>query len=203
MNNRDDNQHQKKPVAIILAAGKGARFGGGKLMAKLPSGKRVIDRVVEKTIQEFDEYCCIVRKEDVELQQHLDRQQWRWVIADHADEGVSQSLICGIGVFPKATGWVFVLADMPYVLSSTLAHLGETLRHNNDQPRIVIPRHQEKTGNPVGLSGHFKCELEKLKGDIGARSIVAQNQNSAVWIDVEDAGIFHDIDRPSDINFSQ
>ncbi|MGH1370936.1 MAG: nucleotidyltransferase family protein [Cellvibrionaceae bacterium] len=203
MNNRDDNQHQKKPVAIILAAGKGARFGGGKLMAKLPSGKRVIDRVVAKTIQEFDEYCCIVRKEDVELQQHLDRQQWRWVIADHADEGMSQSLICGIGVFPKATGWVFVLADMPYVLSSTLARLGETLRHNNDQPRIVIPRHQEKTGNPVGLSAHFKCELEKLKGDVGARSIVAQNQNSAVWIDVEDTGIFHDIDRPSDIKLSQ
>lgn len=199
MNNKDECRDQQKPAAIILAAGRGSRFGGDKLMAKLPSGERIIDLVMNKTTQVFDDYCCVVRNGDVELQQYLDKKQWRWTVAHHASKGMSQSLICGVDAFPMASGWLFVLADMPYLLPSTLIKLRKSLVNDINKPRISIPCHTGKTGNPIGLSKHFKCELKKLTGDVGARSIVEQHRYARMLVDVEDSGIFHDIDHPHDI----
>lgn len=199
MKNSRDHVEAKKPAAIILAAGRGSRFGGEKLMARLPSGEIVIDLVIKKTIQAFDDYCCVVRADDTNLQQHLDKNQWRWVIANRADEGMSQSLIRGMETFPKAAGWFFVLADMPYLLSSTFVKLRRSFIDSNYQPRIIVPCHKGKAGNPIGLSEHFKLDLGALKGDVGARSIVKQYRDARIFIDVEDAGIFHDIDHPNDM----
>lgn len=199
MKNSRDHLEPKKPAAIILAAGKGSRFGGDKLMARLPNGEIIIDLVMKKVTQVFDDYCVVVRTDDISLQQHLDNNQWRWIIAKRADEGMSQSLICGIETFPMATGWFFVLADMPYLLSSTFEKLRKSFIDNNHRARIIIPCHKGKTGNPIGLSEHFKLNLEVLKGDVGARSIVEQYRDARILVNVEDAGIFHDVDHPNDM----
>ncbi len=199
MKNSGGNFESQALAAIILAAGNGSRFGGGKLMARLPNGERIIDVVMKKTVPIFDEYCCVVRRGDVELQHYLDQNQWRWVVADHAHEGMSQSLISGVDVFPNAAAWLFILADMPYVRPSTLVKLKKSLQEGSYQPSIVIPCCRGKVGNPVGLSGHFKLELEKLTGDVGARSIVTQYRDAQRIIDVEDEGILQDIDHPNDM----
>jgi molybdenum cofactor cytidylyltransferase len=189
----------EKFVAVVLAAGKGSRFGGDKVMAILPSGERVIDVVMEKVARVFDDYVCVVRKEDHVLQHHLQEKQWQWVIAETAGEGMSHSLIGGLEVFPNAAGWLFVLADMPYVLESTFVTLKGSLEGSDHLPKIVIPHCSDQAGNPIGLSRHFGAELRQLSGDVGARSIVKKNSQSRLVVDVQDKGIFHDIDVPSDL----
>jgi len=186
-------------AAVVLAAGKGSRFGGDKLMAVLPTGERVIDAVMEKVTRVFSDYICVVRKDDSALQSHLQEKQWKWVIAEMADEGMSRSLNGGVDVFPNAAGWLFVLADMPFVLVPTLVTLKNSLENARDLPRIVIPQCYGRAGNPVGLSQCFGAELRRLSGDVGARSIVQRNAEAKLIIDVEDEGIFHDIDVPSDL----
>jgi len=91
------------------------------------------------------------------------------------------------------------LADMPFVLSSTLATLKDSLESSGDLPRIVIPQCYDRTGNPVGLSQCFGAELRRLSGDVGARSIVQRNAEAKLIISVMDEGIFHDIDVPGDL----
>lgn len=192
----------EKSAAVVLAAGKGSRFGGDKVMAILPSGERVIDVVMEKVTRVFDDYVCVVRKEDRALQHHLQEKQWQWVIAETAGEGMSQSLIGGLEVFPDAAGWLFVLADMPYVLESTFATLKGSLEGGDNLPKIVIPSCAGSAGNPIALSRHFGAELKQLSGDMGARSIVHNNINARLTVEVQDKGIFHDIDVPSDLAVS-
>ncbi len=188
------------PVAIILAAGQGARFGGDKLLATLPSGERVIESVINHVEAIFDRFVCMIRPDDFQLQRYLSTRNTPWVSVEYAAMGMSQSIVSGIELFPKASGWLFVLGDMPYVKSTTLQALQNVINCESGSDVIAIPQCANKAGNPVGFSQSFKSELQQLGGDSGARSIVKRHPQSQVMVEVDDSGIFLDIDTPDDLS---
>lgn len=199
-------------AGIILAAGRGRRFGGDKLLARLNDEISVIEYTVKAVSGSVSDYICVVRSEDEPLQQHLTERNIPWIIAPAADEGMSQSLIAGIENFPEAGGWMVCLGDMPYVNPETYELMCQRFieqQTESGSPCILVPvvtsietskgRGCEKRGNPVLFSHHFLNELRQLKGDTGGKNILAAHPNRVVAVAVDDLGVLADIDVPRDI----
>ncbi|MAZ88733.1 MAG: hypothetical protein CL693_13925 [Cellvibrionaceae bacterium] len=186
-------------VAVILAAGKGSRFGGDKLLATLSNQQVIIQQVIDRVSPVFDDWICVVRDEDTRLQQYLSENKCPWVIAPEAALGMSASVKVGAAHFPDAKGWLFVLADMPYVAVSSFQKLYAQMMAAEEQPSIVIPRYQARRGNPIGISKHFFAEFRILDNDVGARPIVQKHPQAHCYVELEDEGVILDVDQKQDI----
>ena len=64
---------------------------------------------------------------------------------------------------------------------------------------LAAPYFRARRGHPVGISAKFRSELEALRGDEGAKKIIAANEAGLVKIPVGDPGVLRDIDTPQDL----
>jgi molybdenum cofactor cytidylyltransferase len=182
-------------IGILLAAGRGARFGGGKLLAGL-AGERVGTVACRHLAVALPRVIAVVRPDDAALAAALGSAGARIVRCANADEGMGASLACGVAATNDAAGWVVALADMPWILPSTIARVAAAVA---DGAAVAAPFHRGKRGHPVGFSSACYAALATLAGDEGARSVVAAHRDSVARIDVDDAGTLRDIDHPADL----
>jgi molybdenum cofactor cytidylyltransferase len=85
---------------------------------------------------------------------------------------------------------------MPFVRRTSIAAVRETLEKGAG---IAAPYFRTRRGHPVGIGGRFYEQLIMLKGDEGARRLLADNERVLVKIPVGDPGVVRDIDRPEDL----
>ncbi len=130
-------------------------------------------------------------RRDPELIQVLKACGCEVVIHDHADDGMGTSIAAGVTAAAGASGWVISLGDMPSIRVGTVMAVADALRAG---ARIVVPVVGGKRGHPVGFSAHYLARLLALTGDTGAREILNADALFIEEIDVDDAGIFADID---------
>lgn len=211
----ETNANAPQMTGIILAAGKGERFGGDKCLAKLPNGMAMGVAAASNLVKFVDQLICVVRPQDKLLQAELLRAGLRIVICQDADAGMSASLRAGINGSPNANGWIIALADMPLIKPSTYqAVITEAIQQAKDlnhtklikqdqtvsaaQQPIIVPSYQGQDGHPVYFPARFRDELLALSGDRGAKKLLYQYPESVQRIAVEDAGILQDFDTRAD-----
>lgn len=182
---------------ILLAAGHGRRFGGNKLLHRLPDGELLGLASAKHLRQALPNALAVLRPEDRELRLLLEGLSFTLVIAREANRGMGHSLAAGVAATPNAAGWVIALADMPFVLPSTIAALAEALRAGHE---IVAPVYRGRRGNPVGFSARYRDELLALEGDAGARRLLQTNPQHLHLLEVDDPGVAQDIDTPEDLD---
>ncbi len=118
------------------------------------------------------------------------------VVCMDASLGMAASLVQGVRhSLPGADAWIIALADMPHVAPATIAAVRDALAAGAG---IAAPLHQGRRGNPVGFGAAYLQALLALQGDQGARAIVGASVVTELQVD--DPGIFHDIDTPSDLD---
>lgn len=183
-------------VGILLAAGRGTRFGSHKLLHLLPDGTPMAVAALRNLVQGVDEAIVVVRPGDTELIQLLAREQARVLPCANADQGMGASLACGIRAAPDAAGWVIALADMPFVPGEIVCTLAARLKAGD---AIVAPAYLGQRGHPVGFSRTFYPALSALTADQGARGILEQNAGRLTLIPSTDPGVLRDIDTPNDL----
>ncbi len=163
-------------VVLILAAGRGERFKASgaqvdKLNAPL-AGVRVRDHVL-RSVQASGLPWHIVEREHT---QHL------------AQPGMGDSIACGVAATAYAQGWLILPADLPLVQPATLLAVAQAVQ----QHPVVVPVYQGEKGHPVGFDASCGDALQALRGDAGARSVVAQR---GAWrLEVSDRGAVLDVD---------
>ena len=200
---------ERRVVGILLAAGRGERFGGDKLLAKAQStaragasglpdlGSECIGVVsCRHLLAALPNVIAVVRPDDVALAAALGAAGARIVRCASADEGMGASLACGVTAARDAAGWLVALADMPWVLPSTIARVAAAIA---DGASVAAPFHEGNRGHPVGFSAACYAKLAALGGDEGAKSVVAAYADELAHIDVEDPGTMRDVDTPSDL----
>ncbi|MEO8306118.1 MAG: nucleotidyltransferase family protein [Betaproteobacteria bacterium] len=191
-------------VGILLAAGRGERFGGDKLLAKAAgepdsanlAGECIGVSACRNLLAVLPRVVAVVRPTDAALAAALGAAGARVVRCPNAGDGMGASLAFAVEATRDAGGWVVALADMPWVLPSTIARVAAALAEGAP---VAAPFHQGKRGHPVGFSAACYSSLSALTGDDGAKAVVAAHQDGLVRIDVDDAGTLKDIDRPSDL----
>lgn len=186
-------------VGILLAAGRGVRFDASgnadKLMQILPGGERVAAASARHLLQVLPTVQAVVRPGADALADLLVQAGCRVRICRQANTGMAASLVAGLKQTPEADAWLIALADMPHVKPATIEALVAALLGGAD---IVQPWCRGKGGNPAGFSRRHLAKLLQLEGDQGARALL--QQHAVTRIEVDDEGIFRDIDTASDLH---
>ncbi len=181
---------------IVLAAGRGSRFGADKLLVPLADGRAMVLHSAERLRAVLPNTLIVVRPGAGALLDLLVQNRLPHVVAANAELGMGHSVAAAVAATPQAQAWLIALADMPYVQPHTLARLIAALEGG---AQLVAPRFHGRRGNPVGFGAPFRDALLELRGDAGARFIVQQHAAQMQWIEVDDPGVVHDIDTPADL----
>ena len=180
----------------MLAAGSASRFGSDKLRHELPHGVSIAVQSARHLKLEIARVVAVVRPDSSELVTNLKQEGCEVVVCDNAAEGMGASLACAARAAGEADGYLIALADMPFLRRTTIAAVREALVAGAP---LAAPYFRARRGHPVGLSRRFFQELLALRGDEGAKRVIAANEKQMVKIPVGDPGALRDIDRPEDL----
>ena len=187
----------QRTVALVLAAGAGSRFGGGKLLASL-EGKPVLQHVLDRLAEAGLVEVVVVLGRDADAAEDS--------IAWHAEQrvrnaqperGLASSLQVGMAaVDPAADRILILLGDQPLVATATIHALMEA---GNDPRRpIVLPAYADDRGrNPVLLRRAAFDLTSEATGDHGLGPVLAAHP--ALIVEVPIAGDNPDIDTHEDL----
>jgi molybdenum cofactor cytidylyltransferase len=176
--------------AVILAAGAGRRFGGGKLLAPL-DGVPMIRRTAQAvTAGGFDEVLVIIGEHVRLIGDALAGLDCHLVEATDWQQGISASIRAGVAGLPdEGEGAFLFLGDMPLVPVALCSELARLAQHSGYAAR---PRVDGKPGHPVCFVRSALPDLMQLSGDRGAGD--ALKDRALAYLDTDDSGALLDID---------
>lgn len=183
-------------VGVLLAAGAGKRFGGDKLLYRLPDGTPMAVAAAAHLKPACERVVAVVRPGHGELAALLAAAGCKIVLCPEAEDGMGHSLAAGVRATAGASGWIVALADMPFIACASHQAVASGLRAGAS---LAASQYQGRRGHPVGFSSVWFAQLAALTGDQGARSILEQHRTELVVCPVDDPGVLRDIDRPADM----
>jgi molybdenum cofactor cytidylyltransferase len=182
-------------AGIILAAGASSRMGTPKALLDY-RGETFMGRLV-RVLGESCEPLIVV------LGYHADviRQQIpsvaKVVINPDPSRGQLSSLQTGLAALPaEAHGFTFIPVDSPAVAEDTVAALARAFEQRKPETLFVIPRQSGKRGHPVFAAQSVAAEFLALPPTAEAREVVHAHVDRTEYVDVDDSGIFTDVDDP-------
>jgi len=189
---------------VLLAAGAGTRFGGGKLLAPLPHASRGVAAGTPvgvaaclHLVAALPRVVAVVRPSDTALARALEATGARTLECADAHQGMGVTLAAAVRAAQDADGWIVALADMPWIAPATIAAVAARLLEGAS---LVAPAHGGRRGHPVGFGRAHYAALSSLTGDEGARSIIAAHADVLELLDVDDPGVLLDVDHPADLS---
>ena len=185
-----------KLVGLLLAAGAATRFGSDKLRHNLPHGVAIAVQAARHLKSELPRVIAVVSPAAQALAAELRSEGCEIVVCENATDGMGASLACAARAAGEVNGYVIALADMPFVRRATIAAVRDALAKGAP---LAAPYFRAHRGHPVGISQRFTEQLLALKGDEGAKALLAANEREIVKIPVGDPGSVRDIDRPEDL----
>ena len=179
-------------VAIVLAAGRGTRFGSDKLAA-LISGKSVLDRAIEVALAAPAERVIVVTRPGTQVPPDP-----RIARVESSGPDLSDSLRAGIAAAGEAQGAFIFLGDMPLVPHDLAGRLLPAI----GAAVAAVPVREGVPGHPVLLARRGFALVERLQGDAGLGRALRHREDVAP-LTVSDLGATLDIDTPDDLAAAQ
>ena len=194
---------KNEPAVVVLAAGAGSRYQGTrhKLSEKLGRDS-VLVRTLRNAIASEMSVVLVISDALVSEARGLVAPEDMVVVGARSFQsqtgwGMGDSIAAGVSQHASATGWLVLPADMPLVRPGSLRAVADAL----DQQPIAFAQHRGRRGHPVGFAAELFSELVMLKGDEGARRLLARYPTAAVELD--DPGVLFDIDTVDDLAVAQ
>ena len=191
--------------SIVLAAGFGSRFGGGKLTATWRD-HMLIEGALAAAMAAPARNVTVVWGADPAVPAAARAffegrgQAIRLVLvnAEHHARGLSASLKAGIESLPAGCTGAFVfLGDMPRVPAQVLEPLAEALAAG---ALAAAPTFEGQRGHPVLFSRALFGDILKLDGDKGAGGLLASlAPDQLALVPAPDDGVLYDVDLRSDL----
>ncbi len=186
----------KLPTGILLAAGRGKRFGSNKLRYPLAENKTMLMMSLESLTRVLEQTIVVISPELIPYIAEIEQPGVRVVVNEQAEAGMGTSLACGVKASQEATGWLIALADMPYIKAETIGLLADRLEQDDG---IIAPEYKNRRGHPVGFAQSYMDALVALTGDMGARQIITNDSSHLKLVPVNDEGVVIDIDAKADL----
>ena len=184
-------------VALVLAAGAGSRFGGGKLLAPL-AGLPILQHVLNTLAAAgHDDVIVVLGQDAPEVERSIAWRGERRVINPDPERGLASSLQIGTAaVDPGADAVLIALGDQPLLAVDTIRLL---LDAPSDPARpVIVPAYADERGrNPVLLRRTAFGLAKEATGDQGLGPVLAAHPELVLEIPI--AGGNPDVDTPADL----
>ena len=184
--------------AIVLAAGAGSRFGGGKLLAEF-EGRPLIEHALSMLGDApVDETVVVVGGDAERLREVCEPYQVRIVENPDWVEGQSTSVRAGLRAMSSVTRAAAVLlADQPLVGTGAVERLVEAFERGAKVAVAVYGGHRR---NPVLFAREvWPLLLEELSGDEGARAVLRAHPELVTEVACDGVGDPVDVDTREDL----
>lgn len=184
-------------AGILLAAGRGTRFGSHKLLHRLADGTPMALAALRNLAPCVDKTFVVLRPDDEALKAMLKAEGVSLIECPDAHIGMGASIACGVRNAAHADAWLIALADMPFIAPEVIRGLATQLSAG---AAIVAPQYQEQRGHPVGFGKIHYAALSTLSNDQGARQIVDEHKQGLVLVESKDPGVVRDVDTLADLD---
>lgn len=194
MSNRGGGGPSTRTAGVVLAAGRGRRFGGTKQLAPV-AGRPLVRHAVDTALAAGLDPVLVVVGHDAGRVRDALPPDVEVVDNPRFAEGQASSLRAGVAAAEPhdVHALVVLLGDQPGV---TVASIHAVLAAHRDGARIARAAYADLPGHPVLFDRAVWHELIRVTGDEGARRILEH----AVVRDVPVPGPRPpDVDRPTDL----
>jgi CTP:molybdopterin cytidylyltransferase MocA len=192
------NSNAAEGVAgLVLAAGGGSRFGStNKLLAPL-HGRPLLEYALQTMASAgLASVTCVLGSGAAQIMKQIDldlRGTIPLVCTDWA-EGQSASLRAGIKALRTSDAVVITLGDQPLISTEAISRV--VTSRSPDTP-VVQAEYAGIPGHPVLLEHELFPSLIRVRGDRGARDLIAQTARRLVRCD--GLGSPRDVDTPAEL----
>ncbi|MEA2653628.1 MAG: hypothetical protein QOI37_855 [Chloroflexota bacterium] len=184
-------------TGLVLAAGAGSRFAGGKLLATI-GGRPILQHVLDTLAAAGVGEVVVVLAGDAEtVERAIEWRGARRVINPDPASGLASSLKVGFeAIGPGATAVLVMLGDQPLVSSAVIGSLRDAA-HEPDRP-VVVPAYAEERGqNPVLLYPAAFGLVAETAGDRGLGPVLETHPELVTEVAVP--GTNPDVDTHADL----
>jgi CTP:molybdopterin cytidylyltransferase MocA len=184
-------------TGIILAAGRSSRMGTPKQLLPL-DGRPLLQHVVDAAAEALDDVVLVLGHEAGRVAAALALPAGVRVVVnpDHA-EGQSTSLRAGLDHLPEAARAVVVLlGDQPGVRAGAIRAV--VAAEAAGAAPILRAAYRGRASHPVVLTRGIWPEAAALRGDAGARSLIAAHAGRVELVEVG-GDPPEDVDTPADL----
>jgi molybdenum cofactor cytidylyltransferase len=158
----------------------------------------MLERVLE-TLREsrVDETVVVLGESADEIRRKVKLRDERIIVNNDHGAGMSGSLNLGLrSLDGEVDAVLIVLGDQPFVSPSTIDKIIDA--YSASKAPIVLPVYHGKRGNPVLFDRSLFPRIMSITGDVGAKSVVDENGEKLMAVEVDDEGVTIDIDTPSE-----
>ena len=166
-------------AAVLLAAGQGKRFGGGKLTADFggkPMAAAVMDALLSVRLA-----LRIAVVSDPQVAALAAQRGLQVIHNDQPEMGISRSIRLGLDAAEACDAVMFLAADQPLLTAQSLTRLIEGFAAHGGG--LACLRDGTHSGNPAIFSRAFYPALSALSGDRGAKRILTANREHVLEVD--------------------
>ena len=184
--------------AILLAAGSGSRFGGGKLLAPY-RGRPLIEASLANLAEApIEETVAVVGDDAGRLRPVCEPYGVRVVENPDWRQGQSSSVRAGLlALGPEVRAAVVLLADQPLVGPGAVGRLVAAFEEGAE---VAVATYGGRRRNPVLFSRAVWPLLEaELSGDEGARAVLRRHPDLATEVPCDGVGDPADVDTAEDL----
>ncbi len=183
-------------AAVVLAAGEGRRFGSQKLLAPL-GDRALLQHAIDAAIASSLSPIIVVLGANAEAVAAGVR-SGRAVLVHNPDHATGQasSLQVGLRSLDTSDAAVVVLGDQPNVTAALLDALAGAQR-SSGAPAVVCSQDGRRSP-PTLLHRDLWEEIHGLRGDTGAREVLARHSNVAVFEVPDGLARLDDVDTQAD-----
>jgi molybdenum cofactor cytidylyltransferase len=162
-------------AGLLLAAGGASRFGSAKQLAEL-DGMPLLQHAVNALVEVFAISRTVVvlgaRADDI--RDAIDFRGADVVVCEDWESGMAASLRCGVEALGDEVDWAIVtLGDQPRITPQVISWVCDEALGAGDWVAAVRTTYDGEPGHPVALSRWLLDEVRSLRGDLGARELLA------------------------------
>ena len=181
--------------ALILAAGKGERFGEPKI--KFFDGEDFfLNRIVKNLhLSGITNITIVIRKEEIQWVTE-NFKNLEIIVNENPEKGMSHSIELGFSKMSKYDGIIVFPVDHPYVKTDTVTSLIN--KFSEDSNSIIKPVYEKKSGHPIIVPKDFVSDYKEFEGLNMNEKIISSSIKSNSIL-TNDFGILKNINRKNDL----
>ena len=183
-------------TGVLLAAGRASRFGADKLLHPLADGTPIGLAAARALKAGCPRMLAVLRPDQGALAELFEAEGIATSHVGADGTGMGGSLAHAVSHACDASAWVVALADMPWLTAGTVREVVDALAAGAS---LVAPVVDGRRGHPVGFAADWRDALLALRGDRGARELLARESGRLTLIDCRDRGAIRDVDTPADL----